>query len=409
MKEKIKKNKERGIITMEKQRLRKNKGITLIALVITIIVLLILAGVSIAMLTGENGILTQAQKAKTETEQAAENEAAILSDYETKINEELGIKPEAEPGHYYETNTEVQIGGKELTIPGGASLSKIEGEYEDVEQGIVIYITNKQITDEEWQDVETMQKTYDQFVWVPVTGDYKRNTTYADTNVSAAAYTDKDYLPDGIQPTIPDELSIPEGKTEDEVIGEINENAEREAIVGEGKAGGFYISRYEAGKETTTNKLISRKGATVWNSIPQARCKTEAKKYTEEYNTSLNENVKSALCSGIQWDMTMVFVNGKQDGSSDADKTYNVTQSKASRHIGSKAPSGQNVADRVCNIFDLEGNYYEYVAEKNSSNIFPPFVYRGGGYNDSHSASSRYGNDGLAYGNDSFRFTLYVM
>ena len=54
MKEKIKKNKERGIITMEKQKLRKNKGITLIALVITIIVLLILAGVSIAMLTGNN-------------------------------------------------------------------------------------------------------------------------------------------------------------------------------------------------------------------------------------------------------------------------------------------------------------------------------------------------------------------
>ena len=41
-----------------------NKGITLIALVITIIVLLILAGVSIAMLTGENGILTQAQKSR---------------------------------------------------------------------------------------------------------------------------------------------------------------------------------------------------------------------------------------------------------------------------------------------------------------------------------------------------------
>ena len=51
--------------------LRKSaKGITLIALVITIIVLLILAGVSIAMLTGENGILTQAQNAKKETERA---------------------------------------------------------------------------------------------------------------------------------------------------------------------------------------------------------------------------------------------------------------------------------------------------------------------------------------------------
>ena len=44
-----------------------NKGITLIALVITIIVLLILAGVSIAMLTGQNGILTQASNSKDKT------------------------------------------------------------------------------------------------------------------------------------------------------------------------------------------------------------------------------------------------------------------------------------------------------------------------------------------------------
>ena len=50
--------------------LKNNKGITLIALVVTIIVLLILAGVSIAMLTGDNGILTQSKKAKTDTANA---------------------------------------------------------------------------------------------------------------------------------------------------------------------------------------------------------------------------------------------------------------------------------------------------------------------------------------------------
>ena len=50
--------------------MRNNKGITLIALVITIIVLLILAGVSIAMLTGQNGILNQATQAKDDTAKA---------------------------------------------------------------------------------------------------------------------------------------------------------------------------------------------------------------------------------------------------------------------------------------------------------------------------------------------------
>ena len=47
--------------------MKNNKGITLIALVITIIVLLILAGVTIAMLTGDNGILTKTNQAKTNT------------------------------------------------------------------------------------------------------------------------------------------------------------------------------------------------------------------------------------------------------------------------------------------------------------------------------------------------------
>ena len=63
------------------------KGITLVALIVTIIVLLILAGVSIAMLTGENGILTQAQRAKEETEQAEKNEMADLENMESLINE----------------------------------------------------------------------------------------------------------------------------------------------------------------------------------------------------------------------------------------------------------------------------------------------------------------------------------
>ncbi len=58
--------------------MRNNKGITLIALVITIIVLLILAGVSIAMLTGENGILTQATKSVDATELAEAKERASL-------------------------------------------------------------------------------------------------------------------------------------------------------------------------------------------------------------------------------------------------------------------------------------------------------------------------------------------
>ncbi len=63
--------------------MKNNKGITLIALVITIIVLLILAGVSIAMLTGENGILTRANESQVST-----NDAEVIE----KVNMELSAQ-----------------------------------------------------------------------------------------------------------------------------------------------------------------------------------------------------------------------------------------------------------------------------------------------------------------------------
>ena len=73
----------------------KEKGITLIALVVTIVILLILAGVSIAMLTGDNGILSQAQNAKNKTEEAKRNEKLDLLKQEELINEILdGVEVE---------------------------------------------------------------------------------------------------------------------------------------------------------------------------------------------------------------------------------------------------------------------------------------------------------------------------
>ena len=385
MKEKVEENKEREKRTIEK--LRKNKGITLIALVITIIVLLILAGVSIAMLTGQNGILSQAQKAKSETENAAKNEAAILDEYNKYLNNavgggivEGGTKPETDDQGYFTENSTIngeKGNADNPTIPAGFKPIDENGaewgdgskapEQASVENGLIIE-----------------DKQGNQFVWVPVRGEYKRNTDYEVTDVSTTAYTDTGYLPEGIQPETDDATN--------------NESAEREAVLSKG---GFYISRYEAGKETvnSTNKLVSKTGATVWNSIPQADCKTEAKKFIN------NENVKSALCSGIQWDMAMTFVNGKKDG---AGNTIDVTINE-DRGGSSPASSGQHPADRMCNIFDLEENYCEYVAERSSYNKLFPIVLRGSNCTLSDSASYRGYDRGSAYSFSSFRFTLYVM
>lgn len=71
--------------------MKKDDGITLIALVVTIIVLLILAGVSISMLTGQNGILERVQEAKEKTVQAQQEEKSKLDDYESQISSYVGI------------------------------------------------------------------------------------------------------------------------------------------------------------------------------------------------------------------------------------------------------------------------------------------------------------------------------
>ena len=235
-----------------------NKGITLIALVITIIVLLILAGVSITMLTGNNGILTQAQNAKKETEEAQEDELRKLTALEAVTN--------LSNTTYKDKNEQT------VTIPAGFAVSKVEGE-NTVEDGLVIIDSNE-----------------NEFVWIPVESEssYARNKNYNETDVSEEAYTDTGYLPDEIQPDI------------DEA--EYNEKAERKAVI---EAGGFFISRFEAGNEN--GQLVSKKGVDVYNYASQEESKEKSKKFVN------NKNVRSALCSGIQWDVVMNFVNGKND------------------------------------------------------------------------------------------------
>ena len=121
-----------------KNKLKEMKGITLIALVITIIVLLILAGVSIATLTGENGILTQATNAKNKTKEAEADEIFKLIANEWKIEkakgtsldafleekeEEYGITATADGEDYI-----LEYNGEKIKIDSNGNLTKVSGE-----------------------------------------------------------------------------------------------------------------------------------------------------------------------------------------------------------------------------------------------------------------------------------------
>ena len=112
-----------------------NKGITLIALVITIIVLLILAGVSIAMLTGQNGILTRATESNTETIQAEVEEKINLALNEVYTDILAGETTIAKPtigntdGKAYTVSEINKTGTTVVTISytGNSNVGKYEG------------------------------------------------------------------------------------------------------------------------------------------------------------------------------------------------------------------------------------------------------------------------------------------
>ena len=147
------KNKSKKIKMLKKQV----QGITLIALVVTIIVLLILAGVSIAMLVGENGIITQAQRAARETEEAQRDEEAGLSSLETAIQEALG--------NVY--NEEKGVNAPRLT----AGMTPIKfTDPSSTEKGTVVETTSE---DTEWYNYEQKKwanaQTEDgsMWVWIP--------------------------------------------------------------------------------------------------------------------------------------------------------------------------------------------------------------------------------------------------
>ena len=98
----------------------KNEGITLIALVVTVVVLLILAGVSIAMLTGDNGIITQAQNSQKETEIGQEKEEIRVA-YSGAIGENLGTKVTAE-----DIQKQFDLNGTEATASGDIDIKFIK-------------------------------------------------------------------------------------------------------------------------------------------------------------------------------------------------------------------------------------------------------------------------------------------
>ena len=103
---------------LKKNVIRNNNGITLIALVITIIVLLILAGISISMLSGNNGILKRAGDARHDTTVAQEKEQVELA-YVSAAVKNLGGNV---TGQNLQDELDVSVGENKTTVTGTSTL-----------------------------------------------------------------------------------------------------------------------------------------------------------------------------------------------------------------------------------------------------------------------------------------------
>ena len=458
------------IKTAKKQKLKESKGITLIALVITIIVLLILAGVTIATLTGDNGILGKANDAKTQTEQAKEDEnlkIAIAGSYGTdgKLNlKDLKDNLENQGIDYDKNNTgfplEVIVNGEKKKIDANGNVTvKLESVADSKTKGTV------------FDDVTTLEDTYgnqvkvpkgfkiasdsatdvtggiviedatytntigSQFVWIPVgTGENaikKANKETVDIALGRYEFTKNS---DGTIKT--SELSN-RNYTEDTTashnsssFGNAIANDIEEFITSVKEINhGYYIGRYEAGvvdydsSVSTSNsnnktnwtgytganiKLVCKKEQQVWNYVTQNKASELSR---DMYGSEAK--VTSDLINSYAWDTAIVFI--QKCGTESNSSTYSYTVGQSLTSTSAPQTTGTNIlkatskVDKQCNIFDMAGNCFEWTTETYSSSN-NPCGSRGGLYLSRGFYTSSRGSDSTsyAYSYGSFRPLLYL-
>ena len=279
-------------------RKRQENGITLIALVITIIVLLILAGVTIAMLTGDNGIISKAMQAKIRTEEAKETEETGLNEIENYINgksAEAGVVVQ-DLKSIKSDGTEGEVIGEKVSDGAGGVVPIPSGFYYvggTVKSGAVISDNLADKDKYKGQEVVGTNLSGNQFVFIPLNGiDLKYEQDHKYDGKYEYAYTT--------------ELS---GYTSQSDWSD--DSGESTSVK---NYGGFFIGRYEAGypdeikegtivktKDSATGKVpVSKARVVSWNLVSQTVAKTASESM---YNTD-DSKVKSKLVDSYAWDTT---------------------------------------------------------------------------------------------------------
>ena len=411
-------NKEKHIIMK-----RNTKGITLIALVVTIIVLIILAGVSISLVLGENGIVNKAKKAKENTELAKTEEETMLNELAKQIEEGTSggttnppvekseIEKSRDAGTYMTAPTTLKdSNGNLIKVPEGFKIAEDSGI--NVTEGIVI--EDNDIID------GIGNNRGNQYVWIPVgTGIKKADGSSVDITLgrytfasdgtptlqqNAENYADEVLIENRFKELATSRTGVASSGTDGLNTTALN----LKGFVDSVKAnGGYYIARYEAsyGIDGKANSKVSNsftesstapttEGA-LWNNITQMDSATASR--------NLYEAVKTDLINSYAWDTAIVYI---QKFSGDIDYSRQGSKNTSLSNTGANG-------DEVCKINDMASNTYEWTTEY-STITYSSTAYactdRGGCYNNSYSyTSSRYNSYATSsYEYYTFRPTLYM-
>ena len=375
--------------------LKKQKGITLVALVVTIVVLLILAGVSINLVLGDNGIVKKAQEAKRKSGEASQNDLTSMNELAKELEDVIdGTGNNDNESKFMKENTKVTYPDGDVWIPEGFKIA--EDSALTVQGGVVIE-----------------DKDGNQFVWVPVAtiADYKR-TAYS-TNIETEE-TD----------TTTNSVKIKHNSEDDYYFTEALPEDEKTSV---DTYKGFYIGRYEAGDKESTEAKTLRSSAdatkTVTIKANQAPynlvTRAQAISLAEGFATKQVYKAKTKLVSSYAWDTTIAFIqkvnsdygsSTPQGNYADTKITYvditGTSQTKA-KPSAVLVPTGQTTP--VCNIYDMGGNVWEWTTEL-CSDINGVYSNRGGtyqGFYAEHPAGLRDRYSDIS-GDLGFRIALFI-
>ena len=434
--------------------MKNNKGITLVALVVTIVVLLILAGVSINLVLGDNGIIAKAQEAKTKQAEASENDLKGMNGLVSEMEGALAGNGGAGGSG---TGTKVPAEATAETAPyfPDNTFTKKEGT---IDTGLVIKDANE-----------------NEYVWVVVP---RTTTVYATTGLGKTTFTDADYT--SIENDLKEYTKTYRGSTsysdvyypDDKNVGwfadaTVYNNLKNSMLKSVYENGGFYVGRYEAGitENRTSNTDKNTDGKYIMPSTAPVS-KADAYPYTwvtrtqaQNLASNVNSGTKtSSLMFGVQWDLVLAFMSRdtakitstdvltknstaignyrdsvfqlSQTGKYATMSAYNLSSTwnpsttptanfvdtsrnkiaQSSDSNGILVTTGTSEKNKVMNIYDIAGNVWEWTLEK-TSYVSYPCAERGGFFNndgsDSPAVDRGYNDTTYAYSSVGFRLSLW--